>query len=194
MKNVFPGKSQSMANVSTDKHLSRFYSTMASKLKKSTYLLKDFTRRYTAKSPPKTTKTFRFPYNSLLFVQKELSCQKSTGIDNLPPGLLKDCGSIISKPLCDIINLSIRSEKFPSSWKVAKVTSIFKSGSRSLPENYRPIWVLPIVLKLLEKAVHKFLKIILNMKTSYPKTKMDSEKNILLRQLRYVSAIQFVNK
>ena len=44
IKNVFPGKSQSMANVSTDKHaslniLSRFYSTMASKLKNPvTYL------------------------------------------------------------------------------------------------------------------------------------------------------------
>ena len=43
IKSVFPGKSQSMANVSTDKRpslniLSHFYSTMASKLKKYTYL------------------------------------------------------------------------------------------------------------------------------------------------------------
>ena len=42
--NVFLGKSQSMANVSTDKRpslniLSCFYSTMASKLKKSIYVL-----------------------------------------------------------------------------------------------------------------------------------------------------------
>ena len=124
IKNVFPGKSQSMANVSTDKRpslnvLSRFYSTMASKLKKSTYLPADFTWCYIEKSPPKTTKTFRLPYISVSFVQKELkllSRQKSTGIDNLPSGLLKDCGSIISKPLCDIINLSIRSGKFPSSF------------------------------------------------------------------------------
>ena len=67
IKNVFPGKSQSIANVSTDKRsslniLSRFYSTMASKMKKPTDLITDFTWRYTAKSPPKTTKTFRFPY------------------------------------------------------------------------------------------------------------------------------------
>ena len=131
---------------------------MASKLKKSTYLLTDFTWRYTAKSLPKTTKTFRFPYISVLFVQKELkllSRQKSTGIDNLPPGLLKDCGSIISKPLCHIINLSIRSGKFPTSWRATKVTTIFKSGSRSLPENLRPISILPIVSKLLEKAVQQ---------------------------------------
>ena len=127
-------------------------------MKKSTYFLTDFTWRYIAKSPPKT---FRFPYISVLFVQKELkllSHQKSTGTDNLPPGLLKDCGSIISKPLCDIINLSIRSGKFPSSWKAAKVTPIFKSGSRSLPEKYSPISVIPIVSKLLEKAAQQALK------------------------------------
>ena len=130
---------------------------MASKLKKSTYLLTDFTGCYTPKSPPKTTKTFGFLYTSVLFVQKELqllSRQKSTVIDNLPPRLLKD-GSIISKPLCHIINLSIRSGKFPTSWRATKVTTIFKSGSRSLPENLRPISILPIVSKLLEKAVQQ---------------------------------------
>ena len=126
-----------MANVSADKlprlkMLSCFYSTMASKLKKFTHLLTDFTWRHTPKSPPKNTKTFRFPYISVLLVQKELkllSRQKSTCITNLPPGLLKYCGSIISKPLCHIINLSTRSGNFPSSWKAAKVTPIFKSGS-----------------------------------------------------------------
>ena len=163
IKNVFPGKSQSMADVSTVKRpsLNILYYTMASKLKKPSYLLTDFTWRYTAKSPPKTTKTFRFPYISILFVQKELkmlSHQKSASIDNLPHGLLKDCGSIISKPLCDIINLSIRSGKFPSSWKIAKVTPTFKRGSRSLPENYWPISVLPIASKLLEKAAQQALK------------------------------------
>ena len=90
-------------------------------------------------------------------MQKELkllSLQKFTIID-LPPGLLKDCGSIISKPLCDIINLSMRTGKFPSSCKAAKVAPIFKSGRRSLPENYRPISVLLIVSKLLAKAAQE---------------------------------------
>ena len=77
IKNVYHGTSQSMANVSTDKRpslniLSPFYSTMASKLKKFILLLTDFTCCYTPKSPPKTTKTLRFPYISVLFVQTEL--------------------------------------------------------------------------------------------------------------------------
>ena len=90
------------------------------------------TQSYTRKSPPKTKKTFRFSYISVLFARKELkllSHQQSTRIDYLPTGLLTDCGSIISKLLCRIINLLIRSVKFPSSWKAATVTPIFKSVS-----------------------------------------------------------------
>ena len=155
-----------MANASTDKRpcvniCSCFYSAMPSKLKKSTKLLTDFTWRYTPKSPPKATKTLRFLYTSVLFVQKEielLSLQKSIDIGNLPPALLRDCGSIISKPFCHIINLSIRSGKFPSSWKAATVTPIFKFGSPTLPENHRSISVLPVVTKFLEKAVQQVLK------------------------------------
>ena len=64
LKTIFLENHNQWQNVSTDKRpslniLSRFYSTMASKLKKSTHLLTDFTWRYTAKSPPKTTKTFK---------------------------------------------------------------------------------------------------------------------------------------
>ena len=87
-----------------------------------------------------------------------LSRKKFTGIDNLPPRLLKDCGSIMSKPLRHIINLSIRSGKLPSRWKAAKVTPIFKSGSRSLSQNYRPILVRPIASKPLEKPAQQALK------------------------------------
>ena len=60
--------------------------------------------------------------------------------------------------MCNIINLSIIGGKFPSSWKFAKVAPIVKSGSRSLTENYRPILVLQIVSKLLEKAAQQALK------------------------------------
>ena len=60
--------------------------------------------------------------------------------------------------MCHKINVLIRSWKFLLSWKAAKVTPVFKSGSRSLLENYRPILVLLIVWKLLEKAAQQALK------------------------------------
>ena len=43
---------------------------------------------------------------------------------------------------------------FPSAWKVAKVTPVFKgNGSRSDGNNYRPISVLPVLSKLLERHI-----------------------------------------
>ena len=46
---------------------------------------------------------------------------------------------------------------FPDDWKKAKVTPIFKSGDRSDVGNYRPISILPIVSKIIERAVHNQL-------------------------------------
>ena len=43
---------------------------------------------------------------------------------------------------------------FPSSWKCSKIISLFKSGDKANPNNYRPISVLPTSSKLMEKAVY----------------------------------------
>ena len=57
------------------------------------------------------------------------------------------------------MNMSINTSTVPSIWKTAKVTPIFKSGNHKLPANYRPISVLPVISKIIEKAVHhQFLK------------------------------------
>ena len=42
----------------------------------------------------------------------------------------------------------------PSAWKQANILKILKSGDREKAENYRPISVLPMLSRLLEKAVH----------------------------------------
>ena len=86
---------------------------------------------------------------------KQLKRQKATGVDDLPPGLLKDISEYIADPLCHIINLSIRTATIPTKWKIAKLIPIYKSGSVKLPENFRPISVLPVLSKLLEKHIHR---------------------------------------
>ena len=44
---------------------------------------------------------------------------------------------------------------FPSWWKIAKVTPVYKSGCVKEIENYRPVSILPVVSKVMEKEVHK---------------------------------------
>ena len=82
---------------------------------------------------------------------------KALGPDNLPPNLIKDSAEIIAEYLAYVINLSLRSGLFPNDWKIARVIPLYKSGPSDRLENYRPISVLPIMSKVIEKVVHKRL-------------------------------------
>ena len=104
------------------------------------------------------TKTvFVFTYVSTVFVEKEVKSLKrikAAGIDGIPPGPLKDASSVLAKPLAFIINLSLQTETVPSEWKIAKVVAIHKGGSKDDKKNFRLISVLPVISKILERAVH----------------------------------------
>ena len=52
--------------------------------------------------------------------------------------------------------------KIPQSWKNAKVTPIFKAGDPTDVSNYRPISVIPVIMKVFERIVHNQLSIYLN--------------------------------
>jgi len=82
---------------------------------------------------------------------------KSTGLDQFNVRLLKLAAPYVSTSLTHICNLSLNSSKFPNDWKKAKVTPIFKFGDKSNVSNYRPISVLPIVSKIIERTVHNQL-------------------------------------
>ena len=88
---------------------------------------------------------------------RNLKRRKASGLDNFPPGLLKDAALVLTKPLTFIINLSLETGVVPSEWKVAKVIPLYKSGSQAEIDNYRPISILPTLSKILEKIVYKQL-------------------------------------
>ena len=105
-------------------------------------------------------KKFNFRPVSNLEVEKYLSLRcikrnKSTGIDNLLPCLLKDAARNISAPLTHLINLSLQTGLFPKAWKLAKIVPTYQSGSHSSFDNYKPISVLPVLSKIIEKAAHQ---------------------------------------
>jgi hypothetical protein len=64
---------------------------------------------------------------------------------------------ILAKPLTDMMNRSLAEGSIPTEWKHATVTPIFKSGSKTDPSNYRPISVLAVFSKILERAVHRMV-------------------------------------
>ena len=56
-----------------------------------------------------------------------------------------------------IFNLSLTTGRFPVAWKFARIVPIPKTGDLTNPSNYRPISILPILSKLLERHVHNLL-------------------------------------
>ena len=73
------------------------------------------------------------------------------------PSLIKDAADVLSVPLSHLLNLSLETGSFPQQWKVAKIIPLHMLGSTTNFDNYRPISILPIVSKVIEKIVHKQL-------------------------------------
>ncbi len=92
-----------------------------------------------------------------------LDTTKATGPDNISNVFLKKCAISLAKPLTIIFNLSLKTGTFPSKWKLAHVTPVFKNkGDQKRCDFYRPISLLPCVSKVLEKIlfshIYEFLR------------------------------------
>ena len=83
-----------------------------------------------------------------------LDVTKSSGPDGISARMLKATATSIASSLCRLFNLSVTTGHFPAAWKISNVVPIPKDGDKSAPNNYRPISLLPIVSKLLERHVH----------------------------------------
>ena len=86
---------------------------------------------------------------------QRLDISKAAGPDGIPAIVLKQCAHVLATPLSKLLNLSLKNDYFPDSWKEARVQSAFKKGDHSSPSNYRPISLLPIVSKVFETLVNK---------------------------------------
>ena len=87
---------------------------------------------------------------------------KASGIDKISARFLRIAAPVIAPSITRIINMSLSTGKFPSRWKTAMVTPLFKKGTECDPSNYRPISVLPILSKVIERHFHDSLYAFLN--------------------------------
>ena len=88
---------------------------------------------------------------------QRLKPDTAPGPDGLTAMMLKCCKKYIAEPLCHIFNSSLASGKVPSDWKISRITPIHKKGDPSDVSNYRPISLLSLVGKLLERIIHTAL-------------------------------------
>ena len=86
-----------------------------------------------------------------------MDASKACGPDLVNQRLIREGSDISTGPLSVYFNKSRRNYEFPSSWKLANVTPIYKKSNRTNNFNYRPVSLLGCLGKLTERCVHKHL-------------------------------------
>ena len=81
----------------------------------------------------------------------------ATGPDGVTSRMLRETAPTIAPQLTKIFNQSLHQSIIPSSWKLSNVTPIPKGGNEASPLNYRPVSLLSLVSKILERIVHSRL-------------------------------------
>ncbi|CAB3981872.1 Hypothetical predicted protein [Paramuricea clavata] len=110
-------------------------------------------------TPPSTTgcestlSELNLCLDDVLIVLLNLDTNKATGPDGIPPRVLKETAHQIAPSLCSLFNRSLNSGSLPEEWKLANIIPVFKNGDKTHVENYRPISLLCIVSKVLERCV-----------------------------------------
>ena len=84
---------------------------------------------------------------------RKLKISNSSGPDGISSRFLNENVQSLSVPLSILYNKSMRSGTVPGDWKAANVTPIFKKGSKSSPDNYRPISLTSIPCKIMESIM-----------------------------------------
>lgn len=85
---------------------------------------------------------------------KSLKHSSSMGVDEISTMFIKDSSSSLIRHITYLINMSLLTSTVPKLWKTAIIIPIYKNQGNELePSNYRPIAILPILSKVLEKVV-----------------------------------------
>lgn len=96
---------------------------------------------------------FIFSEEVILKQLQQLPLNKAPGPDNISCAVLNKCAIALAKPLAHIMQFSFNHSKLPESWRMASVTAIFKKGDKLDANNYRPISLVSICAKIMERII-----------------------------------------
>ena len=90
-------------------------------------------------------------------ILNNLPVNKASGPDKISNRLLRSTAVGISYPLSRLFTKCMQNSHFPSSWKQANLTAIYKKNEDYIKENYRPISLLSCVSKINERLIFNAL-------------------------------------
>ena len=99
--------------------------------------------------------SFTVTEEAIVEILGSLDVSKSCGPDNLPAVVLRNCAKELTKSIFELFRNFKHLGTYPSAWKIGAVSPIFKKkGSKADVVNYRPVKLLCIVSKVLERLLY----------------------------------------
>ena len=93
-------------------------------------------------------------FEQVLRLCRDIKTAKSSGIDDIATKVFKAAFEVIVPQLVYLFNMSFSLGIFPDSWKRATIIPLFKGGDKTNVSNYRPVSLLPLPGKIIEKIAH----------------------------------------
>ena len=85
---------------------------------------------------------------------KNLNTKKAAPQDDIPVNILKLNNDIFSLYLSQIFNESIEAANFPNKLEYTDITRVYKKNNRHEKENYRPVSIMSVTSKILERSLY----------------------------------------
>ena len=95
---------------------------------------------------------------------KRIHTSSAFGPDGVHPMLVKHTGPVWHQHFTGLINAMHRLGHVPQAWRDADIVSLFKKGSRTDPNNYRPISLTSVLARLYERMIEGRLIVIISQR------------------------------
>jgi hypothetical protein len=90
----------------------------------------------------------------IIDIMSTLNRNKASDIYKIKPTIIRDLTPILATIITPILNEAIDKHEYPDSLKVTKLIELYKKKNKQLPENYRPISLLPIIAKIFDTIIN----------------------------------------
>lgn len=104
---------------------------------------------------PFTDNMLEFVVNDIIEAIEKMNSNAASGPDEIPVCLLKNCKESLAYPIHMIWSSSFETGIVPDFYKFSNVAPLYKKGSHTSPENYRPISLTSHIIKIFERILRK---------------------------------------